>query len=289
MAESVKTINELVDLGTQWLVRHAVPQARTACELLVAHYCACQRLELLQQGTRVPDATVVESLRGALRRVAVGEPVQYVIGEWEFRNLKLKVDKRALIPRPETEYLVELVLTSPAVRAVHRPLVVDVGTGSGCIILSLAQEMPDGVFVGLDISREALELACENACLNGLEGRVHFAESDGCGEFDPATIDLLVSNPPYISSGAVDKLERHIRDHEPRLALDGGADGLTLIRALLLDAVMVLKQGGSIFMEIGYDQGAALSELLDQHGFSDIMIHKDLAGKDRYASGVLYI
>jgi release factor glutamine methyltransferase len=215
--------------------------------------------------------------------------VQYVLGQWDFRTLTLKVDRRALIPRPETEQLVDLVLQSPQVRNGEKPLVVDVGTGTGCIILSLAKEMKDGVFVGLDISPEALTLARENALFTGLDGRVLFAESDGCGEFDPASVDVLVSNPPYIPSKVVDGLEPHIRDHEPRLALDGGPDGLDVYRSLLLDAVMVLKPGGGVFFEIGDEQGAAMRDLLEEYGFTHVGVVKDYAGKDRFATGTLLL
>jgi len=196
------------------------------------------------------------------------------------------VDRRALIPRPETEQLVDLVLKSPQVRDAAKPLVVDVGTGSGCIILSLAKEMRDGVFVGLDISPDALALSKENAAFTGLESRVLFAESDGCGEFDPASVDVLVSNPPYIPSRVVDGLEPHIRDHEPRLALDGGPDGLSVYRALLLDAVMVLNPGGGVFFEIGDEQGPAIRELLEEYGFTGVAIIRDYSGRDRFATGV---
>ena len=287
MSETPKTLRELIVLGDAYLRGRAVPDARTVCELLAARLFNCGRLELYRYLDAVPQTRVVDALRRGLRRVADGEPVQYVLGRWEFRDLTLKVDRRALIPRPETEQLVDLVLASRQISQTPKPLVVDVGTGSGCIILSLARALRDGVFVGLDVSVEALALARENATLTGLAERVLFAESEGCGEFDPASVDVLVSNPPYIPSQTVDGLERHIRDHEPRLALDGGLDGLRVYRALLLDAVMVLKAGGGVFFEIGDDQGPALRTLLEEHGFSEVAIHRDYAGRDRFAVGVL--
>jgi len=287
MAEAPKKLGELIALGDAFLAQRKIPDSRTVCELLAARLFKCGRLDLYRHLEAAPDARIVDALRRGLQRVAKGEPVQYVLGQWDFRGLTLKVDRRALIPRPETEQLVDLVLKAPQVRQAAKPLVVDVGTGTGCIILSLAQELRDGVFVGLDISAEALALARENATLTGLEGRVLFAESDGCGEFDPASVDVLVSNPPYIPSHVVDGLEPHIRDHEPRLALDGGTDGLNVYRALLLDAVMVLKPGGGVFFEIGDEQGTALREMLEEYGFVGVAIVKDYAGKDRFATGVL--
>lgn len=284
MSEPQKKLQELLQLGTDYLTRHYGSESRTICELLIARLYNCGRLELHQHLDDVPPQRIVAALRRGLQRVAGGEPVQYVLGQWEFRGLKLKVDKRALIPRPETEQLVELVLNSTRIRESEKPLVVDLGTGTGCIILSLAQELQDGIFVGLDISPDALDLARENAALNNLSERIMLAESDGCGEFDPASIDVLVSNPPYIASAEVDKLPRHIRDHEPREALDGGPDGLDAYRSILLDATMVLKSGGALFLEIGNTQGHAVTTLLDEYGFADVKIHKDYAGHDRFAT-----
>ncbi len=286
MSDQPKTLRELIALGAAYLDKRQIPDTRVACELLAARLFKCGRLELYRHLDAAPEARVVDALRRGLQRVAQGEPVQYVLGQWAFRNLTLKVDRRALIPRPETEQLVDLVLRSPRVQGVVKPLVVDVGTGTGCIILSLAAELREGVFVGLDISPEAVALAQENAALTGLAERVLFAESDGCGEFDPASVDVLVSNPPYIPSHVVDGLAPHIRDHEPRLALDGGPDGLAVYRALLLDATMVLKAGGVLFLEIGADQGVALRDLLDEYGFANVEIHQDYAGRDRFATGV---
>ena len=286
MTEAPKKLSELIALGDAFLARSKISDPRVVSELLAARLFKCGRLDLYRYADAVPDARIVDALRRGLQRVAKGEPAQYVLGQWDFRKLTLKVDRRALIPRPETEQLVDLVLKSAQVKGAAKPLVVDVGTGSGCIILSLAGEMRDGVFVGLDISPEALSLARENAAFTGLEGRVMFAESDGCGEFDPASVDVLVSNPPYIPSHVVDGLEPHIRDHEPRLALDGGPDGLEVFRALLLDAVMVLKPGGSVFFEIGNDQGPAMREMLEEYGFTEVAVVKDYSGKDRFATGV---
>ena len=283
MVETPKRLGELIALGETYLVRHKVAEARVVCELLAARLFKCGRLGLYRHLEQVPEERYVEAMRRGLQRVAAGEPVQYVLGQWDFRSLTLKVDRRALIPRPETEQLVDLVLKEPWVRQLAKPLVVDVGTGTGCIILSLAKEMADGVFVGLDLSGEALALAKENAVLTGMGERVLFAESEGCGEFDPASVDVLVSNPPYIASRVVDGLERHIREHEPRMALDGGPDGLDVYRSLLLDAVMVLRPGGGLFFEIGDDQGPAMRDMLEEYGFADVSILKDYAGKTRFA------
>jgi release factor glutamine methyltransferase len=282
MPEATYLLRDLVSRGAAFLGKRGIPEGQTLCELLAARLFKCGRLDLYKVlGAPVPPR-LTDALRRGIQRVAAGEPVQYVLGQWDFRKLTLKVDTRALIPRPETEQLVEHVLASQQAKAA-KPLVVDVGTGTGCIILSLAKEMAGGVFVGLDVSPDALVLAKENAGLAGLADKVMFAESDGCGEFDPASVDILVSNPPYIPSAAVDKLDPWIREHEPRLALDGGPDGLTFYRSFLTDAIMVLKPGGGVFFEIGDDQGNAIRDMMEDFGLKDISILKDYAGKDRFA------
>ncbi len=278
-----KTLKQCIEQGGSWLERRGVENPLVAAELLAARLYRCGRLELYRQLEAVPTPRVLEAMRRGLQRVAQGEPVQYVLGQWDFRDLTLKVDRRALIPRPETEQLVDLVLKSPQLAGCDKPLVVDVGTGSGCIILSLAKALDSGVFVGIDISQEALSLAMENAALTGLKDKVHFVQGEGCGEFDPGSVDILVSNPPYIPSQVVDGLERKILAHEPRVALDGGPDGLDIYRALIFDAVMVMKPGGGVFFEIGDEQGAVIAALLEEFGFTGVEIRQDYSGKDRFA------
>ncbi len=284
--EKPKTLKQCVETGAQWLKRRNVEDPVVVAELLAARLYGGGRMELYKHAEEKPGQRILDAMGRGLRRVAAGEPIQYVLGEWDFRDLTLKVDKRALIPRPETEQLVDLVLNSKQVENSEKPLVVDVGTGTGCIILSIAHALKSGVFVGLDVSEEALSLSRENAELTGLSDRVYFAQSDGCGEFDPGSVDVLVSNPPYIPSQVVDGLESKIREHEPRLALDGGPDGLSCYRNLIFDAVMVVKPGGAVFFEIGDDQGATVSALLEEFGFANVEVRQDYSGKDRFAIGV---
>ncbi len=284
--EKPQTLKQCIQAGAQWLQRRGVDDSFVVAELLAARLYGCGRMQLYKHIEEKPEQRILDALGRGFRRVAAGEPIQYVLGEWDFRNLTLKVDKRALIPRPETEQLVDLVLNSDQVKNSEKPLVVDVGTGTGCIILSIAHALKDGVFVGLDISEDALSLARENAELTALSNRVYFAQSDGCGEFDPGSVDILVSNPPYIPSGVVDELEPKIREHEPRLALDGGSDGLNCYRNLIFDAVMVVKPGGALFLEIGDEQGTSVCALLEEFGFADVTIKQDYSGKDRFVIGV---
>lgn len=234
----------------------------------------------------------LEAMRRGLARLVKGEPIQYVLGEWDFRTLTLTCDRRALIPRPETEELVTRVLrhlTAQRATSVSQPFVVDVGTGTGAIILSLAKEFAgEAVFLGTDVSEDAIALARANAVRCGLAEKVKFAVADGLDDFDePQSVDVIVSNPPYIESAVCETLDPRVRDFEPRLALDGGADGLAFYDRYLGDAVNLLKPGGAVFFEIGENQGAALRRLMADYGFENIILEKDLAGRDRYASATL--
>jgi release factor glutamine methyltransferase len=278
---------ELLDAGSAYLERKGVPSPRVACELLAGRLLGAPRLGLHDFLPRPVGAARAAALRRGLARVAAGEPVQYVLGEWDFRGLTLKVDRRALIPRPETEQLVEHVLAAAALWRGGQPQVIDVGTGSGCIALSLAQERPQARLVAIDSSADALALARENAAHCGLATRVVFIEGWGCGAFRAGSIDAVVSNPPYIASGVVPTLDRWICEHEPLAALDGGPDGLMCIRAITRDAAMVLKPGGSLFYEIGDDQGPAVRDILESHGFADVAIRNDWSGRVRFATARL--
>jgi release factor glutamine methyltransferase len=222
--------------------------------------------------------------------LAKGEPVQYVLGEWDFRRLTLKCDRRALIPRPETEGLVTLVLAhlsrSPAPTA--RPsFIVDVGTGTGAIILSLAQEFRgSAAFLGTDVSEDAIALAQENAAKCALAGKVKFAVADGLDDFDePECIDVIVSNPPYIESAVCDALDPRVRDYEPRLALDGGEDGLDYYRIIAENANKHLARGGILIMEVGEGQAQAVAGLFKYCDYA--MIIKDGYGVDRFVKIVI--
>ena len=242
----------------------------------------------------------VEAMRRGLARLVKGEPIQYVLGEWDFRTLTLACDRRALIPRPETEELVTRVLRHlnsrfliphPPSPIPHPspPFIVDVGTGTGAIVLSLAKEFAgEAVFLGTDVSEDAIALARANAARCGLAEKVKFAAADGLDDFDePQSVDVIVSNPPYVESAACETLDPRVRDFEPRLALDGGADGLAFYDRYLGDAVNLLKPGGAVFFEIGESQGDALRKLMADYGFVDVVVEKDLAGRDRYASATL--
>ena len=285
---------EIIAKTVAYLDSKGVPDPEVCAELMAARLLKCGRGMLSSSLDLIPHPSHLEAMRRGMARLVKGEPLQYVLGEWDFRSLTLKCDRRALIPRPETEELVSRVLkflsTNHESRTTnHDPVIVDVGTGTGAIILSIAKEFRgEGIFLGTDVSEEAVALAKENARLTGLSERVKFAVADGLEDFDePECIDVIVSNPPYIESSVCDTLDPRVKDFEPRLALDGGATGLDFYERYLGDALNLLKLGGAVFFEIGENQGPALLKLFADYGFSNAKIENDFAGHDRYASAIL--
>ena len=243
---------EVIARTEAYLAAKNVPDPRTAGELLAARLLRVGRGGLAPALSAEVSERHLEAMRRGMSRLVQGEPVQYVLGEWDFRRLTLKCDRRALIPRPETEELVTRVLAELESRrgvASPPPFVVDVGTGTGAIILSIASEFPgEAALLGTDVSEDAIALAKENARLCGLADKVKFAVADGLDDFDePQCVDLIVSNPPYVTTAECDALDPRIRNYEPRLALDGGAEGLDFYDRYLGDAVNLLKSGGAVF------------------------------------------
>jgi release factor glutamine methyltransferase len=290
--------------------------AKRAVEELVAHVLGCKPLEIYFKTVTPEQQAELEKL---IARAEQGEPIQYIIGHVDFRGLEIRCDRRALIPRPETELLVQAVLdnvdATPSSRSkqgkrdegVASTLkIIDFGTGTGCIALALLAELSNAEVIGVDVSPDALSLARENAERLGLSDRfiavlgnllnVDATPSSRSGQekrdegvastfFAEASLDIVVSNPPYILSDVCKTLDSSVRDFEPKLALDGGADGLDLIRPLVEQAARVLKPGGGLFLEIGYDQGSAVFQCLEKAGFKNVRIIKDFAGLDRIVVG----
>jgi len=227
----------------------------------------------------------VQQWEAALARAVRHEPVQYITGHTGFRDLTIACDARALIPRPETERLVDFVLSEKRLHDTDRPVIVDVGTGTGCIALSLAWECPLALVYALDLSDAALSLARENARLNKLDHRVRFLRSNLLAGWVGDPVDVVVANLPYIAREDCLSLPANVR-YEPISALDGGEDGLAFIRTLIKEAPSVFQPGGVLYLEIGMDQGAAVEQLLCGAGFLDVEIRQDWSGRDRYARGV---
>lgn len=281
----VEKVGDVLKASADFLSRKGVHEPRQACELLMSRLLSCGRLELFVRFENRLSANQLDAMRRGVKRLSGGEPAQYIVGQVEFMGHVFKVDRRALIPRPETELLVEKVLARESVWTGGSPLVADIGTGSGCIALSLALARPSGRYVAVDTSPGALELTAENARLLGVAGNLAFS-SDVSSDIEPDSLDAVVANLPYIPTAEWEKLPRHIRDYEPREALDGGPDGLSVIREVLPDLWIVAKPGASIFLEIGSDQGEKALALLEENGFSGADLGRDLAGHDRIVCGV---
>lgn len=267
------------------LAGRGIEEARRKTELLVSHFCGCRPLQLYM---RLEDP-VFPALRQAVEsgrvRLLKNEPVQYVAGETDFFNCTLRTDPRALIPRPETEELVQLVLDTAELWKIATPVIADAGTGSGCIPIALCKARPQGRYIGLDLYEDALGLARENAALNGVGDAIQWRRNDLLAGFAAESLDAVTANLPYIPSSECEKLPPHIRDFEPLTALDGGPDGLNEIRRLVPQVEAALKSPGWIFLEIGAEQGQDVSSLLELHGFENVTLKKDLAGLDRMVMG----
>jgi release factor glutamine methyltransferase len=269
----MKTVLEVIQATTAYFQKSGVESGRLNIEHLLAHVLGKKRMELYLEFDRPLGEKELEPLRALVKRRAAGEPLQYLLGTAEFHGRSFLCDQRALVPRPETEQLCELVLAGGASRRV-----LDVGTGSGVIALTLAAAWPEARVEAVDLSSEALALARENAARLGLGERVQFLASDllagVSGEFD-----LIVANLPYIARDEIPRLAREVQ-HDPHAALDGGPDGVEVFRRLVPQAAQHLR--GRLALEIGHEQAKPLSELLAAHNFQDIREQTDYQGKDRF-------
>ncbi|ACB76774.1 peptide chain release factor N(5)-glutamine methyltransferase [Opitutus terrae] len=277
------TVLEIIKKTTEFFAARGLEHPRLNAELLVGHGLGLGRMQLYLQFERPLSEAELERIRPLVRRRGQREPLQYVLGETEFFGLKLKTDRRALIPRPETERLVELVVaryadTAPPAR------ILDLGTGSGAIALALASRFTDAQVTGLDHSEDALALAAENAAATGLPSRVTWLQSDWyAGLPDGAAFELIVANPPYLSAEETAQTQPEVREHEPHLALtSGGPDGLADLRKILAGATQFLAAGGLIALETGIAQHPALCALAREAGFNQVESLPDLTGRDRY-------
>lgn len=277
----MKKLLEVLQAGAEYLTGKGVENPRLVMEQLMSHVLQCPRLQLyVRFETIIPEDQLV-ALRLGIRRLGAGEPLQYVVGNTEFMGHRFKTDKRALIPRPDTETLVNAVLACDALWAAGRPAVAEIGVGSGCVVISLALARPEVNYVAVDASEAALALAAENAEANRVGSLIAFKCGDLLSGFEPACLDAVVANLPYIPTADCSALSPHIREHEPLSALDGGPDGLDLIRRLVQQAAGILRPGGRIFLEIGFDQGAWVVDILKACGFVEMVVHKDLGDWDR--------
>lgn len=263
-----------------YLAARSVHNARLNAELLLAGVLGLKRLDLYLQFDRPLQPHELAEYKDRLRRRAKREPLQYIDGTAAFRDLVLRVDPRVLIPRPETERLVQEVLDWAAGR--DNLSAVDVGTGSGAIALALATEGPFARVVATDAQAEALAAAKENHALTAPEAPVEFRHGDLLAPVHGETFDVVVSNPPYVGDEEAAALDPEVRDWEPRTALFAGIGGMDVIRRLVPQAAAALRPGGLLAMEIGAAQGPAVSRVIEEtSAFGAPRVRPDLAGRDR--------
>lgn len=266
------------------LGRQGFESAALDAKLLTGHALGLSALDLATRENEAVADDAAARVAGLLQRRMTGESVARIIGARAFYGLDFRLNEATLEPRPETELLVDLALG--ALPAGGRLL--DLGTGTGCIPVAVLANQPDATAVAVDLSGRALEAARDNAGQHGVDGRLEFLQGSW---FEPLTtspqgrgeekFDLIVSNPPYITSAVVETLAPEVKDFDPRLALDGGPDGLVPYRIIAAQAANWLRPGGWVLVEIGFDQGAAVSALFLEAGFEDVAIHTDLNGLER--------
>lgn len=304
-----RSVRSLLRQGVEQLRAAAVPSFTLAAELLLLHVTGHDRAWLYAHPDEILSPETAEEYFALLRRRSLGEPTQHLTGKQEFWGLEFEVTPHVLIPRPETEHLIEVALDRLAVRELRagRPArlkgedltIVDVGTGSGCIAITLAKELPDAAIYATDISKAALEVAQRNATLLGFNTRIQFLESnllEGfsplgtphslalCAVEGPLSFDLIISNPPYIGRREADSLPIEVREHEPSTALFGGEEGYELYGALIPQSAHYLKPGGLLVLELGYNSLPAVEPLLEASHWRNIAVTNDLAGIPRVLS-----
>jgi release factor glutamine methyltransferase len=266
--------------ATAKLSAAGVDSPKLVAQVLLAHTLGVPRANVMAYSPKQPlQQHQLTTYRTLVTRCGAGEPMAYVVGHTEFYALDFMTDRRALIPRPETEHLVELALARIKSQISNlKSQVVDVGTGCGCIVVSLAANLPDVRFIATDISADALALAHENARRHKVSSRIQFLRGDLLAPV-PLRAEGVVANLPYVTTTEWQSLPRHIREHEPRVALDGGPDGLDLIRRFFSQAPRYVKPDGWLLLEIGATQGQAVSALARQSfPLAAVNLHRDYAG-----------
>lgn len=282
------TIGSLVKWAVDDFRARGLENPRLDAELIVAHALGIDRTRVIIDANRPLEGAELERLRGLVKRRRAHEPIAYLRGEREFYGMTFRVDGRVLIPRPDTEALVETALA----RTAHVSLsmrMLDLCTGSGCVAIAIARQRPTAAVYATDLSPDALSVARANAARLGAYN-VAFAESDLFASVPPGTregsLDLITGNPPYIATGEIPTLMPDVREFEPRLALDGGPDGLDLVRRIVEEAPRWLAPGGVLALEIGAGEAPDTRALFEARGFSDVRADRDYGRIERVVSGV---
>jgi len=274
----VPTIAEAITEGTRLLREANVDEDRRAASVLLGCVLSMDRAQLIIRSKDEIERSRFEEFLGFIRRRAAGEPLQHITGHQEFFGLDFTVNRDVLIPRPETEFLVERVMAFS--RNTPAPLIADIGTGSGCIAVALAVNIADARIIATDISPSAIEVARANARRHGVEARIEFLTGDLLAPLAgrEGAIDILASNPPYVPTSRPDMVQREVRDWEPGVALFGGEEGIDFYRRLLDESLPFVKTGGWLVCEIGYSQLEAVRKMIDPRAWSLIEVTEDLQG-----------
>lgn len=286
--KKISTVGEALSWGVERLSKRSIPDPANEAEYLLTHLLNCKRHELFLNSARALAPEESLKFRGYIQRRLRREPAQYITGEVEFRGLMLKVTHATLIPRPETELIVDEALEKASTHGPGKKntAIIDLCTGSGCLAVAAAKELPGAMVYATDISNEALTVAEENAMRNGVGARVRFLKGDLFSPFMESGIevmaDIIITNPPYVAKADFENLPPEVKDHEPADALYGGVDGLNFYRRILKDAPDYLSPGGFLIMELGWGQSGKVARLAEENGsYRDIEIKKDYSGIDR--------
>lgn len=281
------TVLEAIQLSTTFLERKSISSARLHAELLLAEVLHVKRFDLYLKFDQPLSQIEIDKYREFLVRRSKKEPLQYIIGHTQFYGLDFNLNNNVLIPRSDTERLVELTIAH--INSLNNSEnVLEVGTGSGNIAVAIAFHCPEAKIFSIDISPQAIELAKQNAQLNNVENRINFiCENFSNYNFEVNKFDIIVSNPPYISTEEFKNLDSEVSDFEPRIALTDDKDGLTFFKLISKKATTLLNKEGSIFFEVGFNQADKVKEILLESGFINILVHKDYSGIDRVVQGIL--
>lgn len=277
------TVLEVISKSSEFLAKKGVESPRLQTELLLSHVLQLPRMKLYLNFERRLTEPELDGVRKLIQRRGLREPLQHLVGSTSFCGLEMAVNRHVLIPRPETELLAEAGWQFLSALNVQSTTALDFGTGSGCIAIALAAKSPSTRIVALDISAEALAMAQQNAEHNKVSDRLEFRQGDGFTALKSGDhFDLIVSNPPYIASAEIETLQPEVRDHDPRGALDGGADGLDFYRRLAVEAGDFLKPNGRIMLEFGEGQGDAISDIFAAQKWIVESVHPDYSKRQRF-------
>lgn len=285
-ATSPWTVGRLLTWTTGFLREHGIEEPRLAAEVLLGHALGCRRIEVYTRFEQEPEPDKLSKFRELVRRASQHEPIAYLVGEKEFYSLGFRVDRNVLIPRPETERLVECAVDRCRQLGVDAPRVLDVGTGSGCIAISILKQLTMATVVATDISSAALEVARFNAERHGVLDRLSLIEADGLnlpGDYtDDNRFHVLVSNPPYVTAGDYANLQPIVKDYEPKSAVTDNADGLTFYRMLAERAGGFLHENGAVLVEIGDDRSEPVGREFTSRNWRQAGVWPDRAtGRER--------